>query len=274
MPVTYEQDSSVFAAIDTAFTARSTGTDPVGLNCTGYSPLGLPAAFLTLQELRGWLLEHPGPDHYAARNAVWHDLIVAARHDPAWMTAALGMALPALVRAAGHLARGHHEQRDDIDAEMVTALMTAARRLDLDAEGLYEKLRWHALRAGMDVRAQDEPYQLVPDVEQIAGAAPRLPYGHPDLIVARAVAADIIDASDAELIMLTRLDRTPLHVVATQQGLDAATARMRRLRAERALVDAVRGGLLSGAVSADSHRTVRRRAVTRGAVRAAFASAA
>jgi hypothetical protein len=60
----------------------------------------------------------------------------------------------------------------------------------------------------VDIRGQDEPYQLMPDVEQIAGAAPRLPYGHPDLIVARAVAARIIDASDAELIMLTRLDRT------------------------------------------------------------------
>ncbi len=116
-------------------------------------------------------------------------------------------------------------------------------------------------------------YQLVPDVEQIAGAAPRLPYGHPDLIVARAVAAGIIDAADAELIMWTRLDRTPLHVVAAREGLDPATARMRRLRAERALVDAVRGGLLSGAVSAGTHRTVRRRAVTRAAVRAAFASA-
>jgi hypothetical protein len=178
------------------------------------------------------------------------------------------------VRAAGHIARGHIGQRDDIDAEMVAAFVAAVRFLDIASEGLYEKLRWHALRAGMDIRAQDEPYQLMPDVEQIAGAAPRLPYGHPDLIVARAVAARIIDASDAELIMLTRLDRTPLHVVAARAGLDAATARMRRIRAERALVEAVRGGLLSGAISADTTRTVRRRAVTRGAVRAAFASAA
>jgi hypothetical protein len=188
------------------------------------------------------------------------------------MTAALGMALPAMIRAAGHISRGYATRRDDIDAEMVAAFVAAARTLDPATEGLYEKLRWHALRAGLYLRRQDEPYQLMPDVEQVAGTAPRLPYGHPDLIVARAVAANIIDAADAELIMLTRLDRAPLDVVAASEGLDPATARMRRIRAERALVAAVRDGLLSGAVSVDVSRTVAKRAVTRGAVRAAFAS--
>ena len=174
----------------------------------------------------------------------------------------------------GHIARGHIGQRDDIDAEMVAAFVAAVRFLDIASEGLYEKLRWHALRAGMDIRAQGEPYQLVPDVEQIAGAAPRLPYGHPDLIVARAVAADIIDASDAELIMLTRLDRTPLDLVTSPGGpgrghrADAAGPRR---------TGAGRGGPWRAAVPARSRPTpvtVRRRAVTRGAVRAAFASAA
>jgi hypothetical protein len=263
-------DTSVFAAVDEAFAAMCDGPDPVGLNCTPYTEHGLPAGFVSLRALRHWMLEHRGA--YAARNAIWRDLLMRARQEPAWMTASIAMALPALVRAAGHIARGHSSGHDDIDAEMLTAFIGAAGDIDLDGEGLYAKLRWHAVRAGLAVRNEDQPYELVADVEQISGAAPQLPYGHPDLIVARAVAADIIEAADAELIMLTRLDRSPLAAVAARAGIDTAVARMRRLRAERALVEAVRGGLLSGAISADSRRRIGKQAVTRGAVRAVFAT--
>src|ERR1051326_5387742 len=84
---------SVFAAIDTAF---------------GLLALGA----------------HPGRPGYGARNAVWHDLVVNARQHPCWVTAALGMALPALRRAAGRISRGQPPvDVDDIDAEIVAAFV-------------------------------------------------------------------------------------------------------------------------------------------------------
>jgi len=266
--------TSVFAAVDLAFAALSDGDDPVGLNCAPYTVLGLPATFMSVRALREWMLAHRGPGAYPARNAIWRDLLARCRRDPAWMTVAIGMALPALVRAAGRIGHGFRGDRDDIDAEMLTAFVAATRGLDLDAEGLYDKLRWHAIRAGIAVRTEAHSYTLVANVEQIAGAAPRLPYGHPDLIVARAVAAGIIDPADADLIVATRLDRTPLEAVAAHDGIDTAVLRMRRVRAERALVDAVRDGLLSGAISTEGRRRIERRAATRGAVRAALAGAA
>ena len=61
--------------------------------------------------------------------------------------------------------------------------------------------------------------------------------------------------------MLTRLDRVPVEVVAARAGLEPAVARMRRVRAERALVTAIQRGDLSG--GPDRHRP---RAAT-GAVR-------
>jgi hypothetical protein len=264
-------DTSVFVAVGDAFTRFALPPDPVGLNCAPYAGLGLPAGFVSLWDLRRWMLSHRGA--YAARNAIWRDLIIRARQDPNWMTATIGMALPALVRAAGHICRGFRGDRDDIDAEMLAAFIAAVRDgVDIAAERLYDRLRWHAVRAGIAMRNDDLPYLLVPDVEQLAGAAPRLPYGHPDLIVARAVATGILDALDAELIMATRLDRTPIEAVAVGDGIDAAVLRMRRVRAERALVDAIRGGLLSGAISTDSRRRLDKRAVTRTAVRAALAA--
>jgi hypothetical protein len=264
-------DTSVFAAVDDAFTRFASPPGPVGLDCAPYAEWGLPAGIVSLRELRRWMLSHRRA--YGARNAIWRDLIGRARKDPQWMTATIGMALPALVRAAGHISRGFRGDRDDIDAEMLAAFIAAVRDgVDIAADRLYDRLRWHAVRAGIAVRNDDRPYQLVPDVEQLAGAAPQLPYGHPDLIVARAVATDILDPYDAELIMATRLDRTPLEAIAAREGIDAAVLRMRRLRAERVLVDAVHSGLLSGAISTGSRRRLQARAVTRTAVRAARAA--
>jgi hypothetical protein len=53
-----------------------------------------------------WLLKHRAV--YAARDAVWRDLVTRERNDgPEWMIATVGMAMPALVRFAGSLARGY-----------------------------------------------------------------------------------------------------------------------------------------------------------------------
>jgi hypothetical protein len=91
---------SVFTAIDTAFAALSDGPDPIGLHGAHYPGSGLPQGFLSLRQIRAWMLAHPGRDGYAARNTVWRHLVLNARSDAGWMTAALGMALPALIRAA------------------------------------------------------------------------------------------------------------------------------------------------------------------------------
>ena len=143
----------VFAAVSAAFTLMAEGPSPAVLDCSPYGADGLPAGLVPLGELRAWMLAHRGPGAYGVRNAIWRDLLLRARAEPVWMIAAIGMALPGLVRAAGQISRGHHGDTGDIDAEMLAAFIAAARAVDLAGERLYDKLRWHAVRAGLAARS-------------------------------------------------------------------------------------------------------------------------
>ena len=261
--------TSALAAADMAFQTLTTGPEPLGLDCSSFDrKTGLPAGMVPLPRLRAWLLGHRSA--YAARDAVWRDLVGRARGDgPEWMIATVGMAMPALVRFAGSLARGFRGDPDDLDAEILTGFLTAVRSIDCGRDRLYARVCWAGFRAGIAARNADNPYLLVGDVEQITGAAPHLPYGHPDLIVARAVSTGVIDRDDADLILATRLDSTPIEQLADATGLDPAVLRMRRLRAERALADALHSGLLAGVIGDAARARLDRRRSARTAARTA-----
>ena len=59
--------------------------------------------------------------------------------------------------------------------------------------------------------------------------------GHPDFVLARAVAEKVITADEAELIGSTRLEDHPLATAAAQRGLSYAAAAQARRRAEHRL---------------------------------------
>jgi hypothetical protein len=250
--------SSVFADLDVLFAGIADGPDAVGVDCAAWADLGLPPRFLTLRALRDWLLAHR--TNYRARDAVWRELVRRARTDPAWVSVAAGMMAPALVQAAGRIARGFRDDPRDIDAEMLTAFLGALETADLDGERFFSRLRWVAVRAGLAVRHAHQPYVLVGDIENAVGMAPHLPYGHPDLILQRAVDAQVITVDEADLISTTRLEAVTVERHAENLGLDPAALRMRRHRAETALVTAITTGTLSGAISVGSREALDRRA--------------
>ena len=70
--------------------------------------------------------------------------------------------------------------------------------------------------------------------------APPRPWGHPDFVLADAVAQGVISAAEAELISVTRLDSVPLTTAARQLGVPYDAARMRRSRAEDRVAQAIR----------------------------------
>ena len=96
---------------------------------------------------------------------------------------------------------------------------------------------------------------------------PHLPYGHPDLLLARAVAIRVLDQDDADLITATWLEHKTIEQVARRTGADADVLRMRRLRAGRRLADAILDGLLSGALSESTTARLKTRAAIRAALR-------
>lgn len=73
---------------------------------------------------------------------------------------------------------------------------------------------------------------------------PYRPYGHPDLVLGRAVAPCITD-DQAELISSTRLGDVLIEQIAAERGQTGSVVRMRRKRAERKLVTAIQRGELA-----------------------------
>jgi len=254
-----------------AFDALTSQPRMLSLDCTDLTrdagrDLGLPDGPVLLCDLRAWLLAHA--DNHPAVNAVWRELIRRARLDKDWQIAALGMAMPRLVRQAGALARDYRGDPADIDAAMVEGFLHAlTRRVHPSGRGLHAKLCWAGYRAGHDVRYADADVLYRDDLDN-ESAAPHRGYGHVDLLLARAVALDLIDRDEADLIADTGLEYYPIEDLAERTGQPVDTLRRRRERAGLRLAGGLAGGYLSGGpVSEPVKRTLARNAAKRRANR-------
>ena len=205
---------------------------------------GLPDATLPLNELRVLLMyERYDSD---TTDILWRQLASHAREwGPAWVVGAIGVALPALTHLAAKISRGQAWLADDIDSEILAAFLHALRTIDLNAPRLWLRMCWTAWRAGTAVVKADDGEELPLDLPS-GSRTPRMPYGHPDLLLGRAAAAGLITKAAAELISATRFGDALIEQLAAEQGTTAPALRMRRRRAERAVAAAVARGDLSG----------------------------
>ncbi|GAA4694042.1 hypothetical protein [Phytohabitans rumicis] len=140
--------------------------------------LGVLRGEVPLPALRDWLLAHPSA--YAARDAVWRELIRRARQGkPEWVIAAVGMAVPALVAMAGTLAAGYRGEAADIDAEILTGFLEGLRSgVDPDRDAPHASLCYAAWRTGLEMSLAQQEYLIVDDIEH--AVADELAK-HPDL---------------------------------------------------------------------------------------------
>ncbi len=267
--------TSPLEAADAAFGALTGDPDPLTLDLDMFDPaLGLPRGPVNVAAVRDWLLAHP--DAYPARDAVWRELIRRARRDgPGWVIAAVGAAMPALRRYAGQLRLGYPGDAEDIDAEILTGFLTALRdRVDLTGPAPYAGLCMAAWRAGWNLRLQQADTQPVADVEHLPpeSRTPRMPYGHPDLLVRRAVVLGIVDHVDEQPYIDVRLDRRPPEAVAAVLGITADALRMRLGRIDARLVQALAEGVLTGTPSPQATQKLAGKAHHRLRTRAARAT--
>jgi hypothetical protein len=130
---------------------------------------------------------------------------------------------------------------EDIDSEVVTGFWTALRGEDLETARLWLRLMWAAWRSGHLAAQVRETCELPPDLT-VGSSTPHAPYGHPDLLLGRAVATRVLTEEEAELIGETRLGETLIDTLAGPQGVSAGAIRMRRTRAEKRLVAAIERG--------------------------------
>ncbi|MFI2652824.1 hypothetical protein [Micromonospora fulviviridis] len=211
---------------------------------------GLPDTRMPLDELRKLLVcERHDSD---TTDELWRQLAHHAREGgPAWVVGAIGVALPALTHLAAKISRGNARHADDVDSEVLAAFLQALRTADLAPPRLWLRLCWAAWRAGAAVAKADDGEELPLDLPS-GSRSPKMPYGHPDLLLGRAAAAGLISAEAAELISATRFGDALIEQIAGEKGVSPSVLRMRRRRAERVVAAAVTRGDLSGPIRSSS----------------------
>jgi hypothetical protein len=214
---------------------------------------GLPNMTMPLDRLRT-LLVYERYDNDTT-DVLWRQLAGHAREwGPAWVVGAIGVALPALTHLAARISHGQPRFADDVDSEVLAGFLQALRTTDLESPRLWLRMCWTAWRAGASV-IKDQDGEELPLDFSTGSRSPRMPYGHPDLLLGRAAAAGLISDDAAELISATRFGDALIEQLAAEQCITASALRMRRRRAERVVAAAVTRGDLSGpsrsAVTAD-----------------------
>ncbi|WP_246843329.1 hypothetical protein [Allokutzneria sp. NRRL B-24872] len=209
-----------------------TGPHPVSLN--GRLFPGLPPRRIPVDEVRDRLLSRGCPQ--ATRDAVWAHLVARSRMEGAtWTVVAVGVAAPALVSAAARLSHRFAGDAADVHAEVVRGFLDALATIDLRRPRIMSRLRWAAYRSGYAALA-DALASPTPVAPGFRSTPPHAPWGHPDLVLARAVADDVLTREEAALIGATRLEDVPVADWAAQHELgEWAVYKMRR-RAEVRLV--------------------------------------
>jgi hypothetical protein len=228
------------AAAARAFGLLTCPPAPLAFDARGLP--ALPQQILSLDELRGLLTSDATPK--PVRDLVWRQLVVRARRDgPAWVVAAVGIALPGLRVQAGLLAARWRGDTTDLDAELVAGFVERLTTVDIDAPRICGRLIDACARAAKRSRLAEEETSTV-HVDSAWSRAPQQPWDHPDWVLARAVAAAVIDPEEYLLIGATRLEEVPLPVVADKLGITPTLPASWRRKAERRLVMAIQGGEL------------------------------
>ncbi|MGV9725676.1 hypothetical protein [Nocardia beijingensis] len=177
-------------------------------------------------------------------DAIWVWLLerVRAKEESA-MLACAGLAAPMLSRTASEYVTASHTARHDIESEILTAFLLHLLRVGLEVPGVWHRLRWGAYRAILAAATcQRTSVTVVGDLDRdLALLGERVQAmvsgpGHPETVLAQAVAAGVISADAAELIAASRWEGRSLTALAAERGVSLWKLRKQRPRAERALL--------------------------------------
>ncbi|HEX5116313.1 MAG TPA: hypothetical protein VFW65_14045 [Pseudonocardiaceae bacterium] len=235
--IPFERDSLALDNARTAFDWLVTG--PAPLSVDGRFFPGLPTRRVPLDELRELLLDPHLP--ISAVDLVWTHLVGRSRDEGgSWTVACVGVALPALFAIAAELCARYADDYRDIHAAVLTGFLSELATVNLARPWVMWRLRCAALRAGhVCIReALDRP---IPSDEDFHSSEPTPPWGHPDFVLARAVAEGAITGDEAELIGSTRLEDYTLEDAAADTGISVSALQRARAHAEARLLEWLTG---------------------------------
>src|ERR1019366_5777938 len=172
----------------------------------------------------------------------WAELVRRARSgSPAWVVGMVGVAMLGLRRAAATLSASYRGDPADLHTEILTGFLAAMRGLDPDDRDrvpLASRLCWAAWRAGQALAYADASYAASRRDLSDSYDAPYMPWGHPDFV------RGVLSPAQARLIGRNRLEGIPLAQIAAEMGISHNALCNRRKRAEKAITEAIHGGLL------------------------------
>ena len=216
-----------------AFRFLVSASHPIGVD--GRAIAGWPARLVPMDEVAARVLHRRCPQ--SVRDQVWRQLVTRARSEGgAWTLSCVGVALPALTTIAARLTGRFAADPADIHAAVLAGFLAAVGEVDLEAARIMNRLRWAAYRSGHAAlrEALDAP-EPGATVGAEGAAVGRAAAGHPDLVLARAVADGVLAPREADLIAATRLDGHPLTRLAEECGGGYEALKKARARAERRL---------------------------------------
>lgn len=211
-----------------AFEWLVTGPEPVSIEGSCFP--GLPARRVPVDELRDLLLNASLP--MSTVDPVWVHLVTRSRDEGGtWTVACVGVALPMLLALAAKMAAPYAEDHRDIHSAILIGFLAELATMDLAEPWVLWRLRCAALRAG-HLFIRDALERPMPVDETFHSSEPTPPWGHPDFVLARAVAEGAITREEAELIGSTRLEDYSLSAAAGDAGVNVTTLQWVRGEAE------------------------------------------
>ncbi|WP_414943856.1 hypothetical protein [Amycolatopsis sp. cmx-11-32] len=233
--IRHDHEGHDWLPLDTARDAFGwlvTGPKPMAVHGSKFA--GLPRRPVPLDELRDRVMSKQCPPR--TRDDVWAHLVLRSRaHGGAWTVACVGMALPSLAASARWLGARYRGDRADAHAAVLTGFVHALATVDLTDPGIVVRLHFAARRAGQ--AALEESLDAPPPVDtDYHSTAPRPPYGHPDLVLARAVSEGVLTPTEADLISATRLGEVSLTAWGAEHRSEFWATYKVRQRAEHRLV--------------------------------------
>jgi len=224
---------SPFDTLEETFRLLSDGPRPIALD--GSAIVGLPDREIPLRELRAMLL-HPSVA-FSVRDAALRALVERAQAERGrWTVGLAGMLLPGLRRVIWPLFEACPRKLDELEAKALTAFLVALALCRPGRDRIASWLCWRTRVGAARLLRAELAERAGPGTDPVPADPPR-PWGHPDFVLAKVVAAGVIDAEDGDLISSTRLKHRSLAEAARKLGISYKPCHLRRARAEATMAE-------------------------------------
>jgi hypothetical protein len=178
-------------------------------------------------------LADPGTS-FAVINSTLAKLIELGKSNPDWQTVLIVVLLPGLRKAARCLRSHFNDDEFAIETELISGALESAAVVDVSRGHIAAQIIWPARRHAERILLYAEKSEHA-HLKVSQSMAPQEPYGHPDLVLARAIREKVLTNDEANLICETRLEDCSLVAYARAIHEPIERLKKRRKRAESRL---------------------------------------